>query len=138
MGLKYCKVLGTAASRNTDWEEASDKLNQLLFSRIAEGRSLRVTANPINLVDLEHLKTWSGKNDYEKRGRKSCILEYRPVHQICFAGWICLGSVWTHRAGRGRGSTPADRLKPQSAEVVTASAVTATSPLNGVTDASAS
>jgi hypothetical protein len=91
MGLKYCKVLGTAASRNTDWEEASDKLNQLLFSRVAEGRSLRVTANPINLVDLEHLKTWSGKNDYEKRGRKSCILEYRPVHQICFAGWI---SCW--------------------------------------------
>jgi hypothetical protein len=51
----------------------------LLLSRIAEGRSLRVSLNSINLVDLEHLKTWSEKNDYEKKGRKTCILKYHPL-----------------------------------------------------------
>jgi hypothetical protein len=88
MGLKFCKVLGTAASRNPDWEEALVKLNQLLLSRIAEGRSLRMTSNPINLVDLEHLKTWSGKNGYEKKGRKTCILTYRSlINSALLAGY---------------------------------------------------
>jgi hypothetical protein len=139
MGLKYCKVLGTAASRNPDWEEASVKLNQLLLSRIAEGRSLRVSVNPINLVDLEHLKTWSEKNDYERKGRKTCTLKYHPITRSALPagyafdqyGLIVLKEV-------------ADQLRPAAhpdaeiAEVCTASAAIVASPLSVVIDTSAS
>jgi hypothetical protein len=139
MGLKYCNVLGIAASRNPDWEEASVKLNQLLFNRITDGRSLRVSPNSINLVDLEHLKTWSEKNDYEKKGRQAGILKYHPLTRSALPagyafdqyGLIVLAEV-------------ADQLQPaanpitQCIEVCTASATMAASPLSIVIDTSAS
>lgn len=52
MGWKYCNALSEAAARNPVWGEARVKLNQLLLRRIAEGRSLRTTVNPINLLEL--------------------------------------------------------------------------------------
>lgn len=81
MGWKYCKVLGDCASQNPVWEEALVKLNQLLFRRIAEGRSLRMSANPVNLIDLKHLEAWPGKTDFERRGRKTYVLKYESVEE---------------------------------------------------------
>ncbi|KAF2024857.1 hypothetical protein EK21DRAFT_104383 [Setomelanomma holmii] len=78
-GQKYCHVLGAAASQTPIWEEALIKLNQLLLRRITEGRSLRTTANPIYLLDLERLVAWRGKVDFEKRGRKAYTLRYEPI-----------------------------------------------------------
>lgn len=139
MGLKFCKVLGTAASRIPDWEEASVKLNQLLLSRIVEGRSLRESPNPINLIDLEHLKTWSEKNDYEKKGRKTCILKYHPFTNSALPagyafdqyGLIVLAEV----AGQLQ---PAAHANAQSAKGCAASAAIVTSPLSVVIDTSLS
>ncbi|EOA85933.1 uncharacterized protein SETTUDRAFT_161641 [Exserohilum turcica Et28A] len=79
MGIKYCDVLATAASRNPVWEDARVKLNQLLLRRITEGRSLRKTANPIYLLDLEHLIAWTGKTDFEKKGRRVYTLKYETI-----------------------------------------------------------
>ncbi|KAF1973600.1 hypothetical protein BU23DRAFT_598980 [Bimuria novae-zelandiae CBS 107.79] len=79
MGWKFCKVLGTAASRNPNWEEASVKLNQLLLRRIANGRSLRVSVNHIELIDLEHLKLWLEQDAFTKRGSKGFTLPYKRV-----------------------------------------------------------
>ncbi|KAG9381609.1 hypothetical protein A1F94_007263 [Pyrenophora tritici-repentis] len=79
MGVKYCDVLVTAASQNPVWEEARVKLNQLLLRRIAEGRFLRTTANPIYLLDLEHLIAWTDKTNFEKRGRRAYTLKYEPI-----------------------------------------------------------
>lgn len=79
MGFKYCDALAAAASRNPVWEDARVKLNQLLLKRIAEGRFLRLTANPIYLLDLEHLIAWSDKTDFEKRGRRPFTLKCEPV-----------------------------------------------------------
>jgi hypothetical protein len=82
MGWKYCKVLGTAASRNPNWEEALLKLNQLLWRRITDGRPPRASTNPIDLIDLEHLKVWSDKNDFEKKGNKGFTLKYQPIPNL--------------------------------------------------------
>jgi hypothetical protein len=79
MGRKYCKVLGSAASQNPVWEEALVKLNQLLLRRIAEGRPLKSSVNPICLLDLEHLIAWPDKSDFERKGRKTCTLKYEPI-----------------------------------------------------------
>jgi hypothetical protein len=79
MGLKYCDVLATAASQSPDWEEVRIKLNQLLLKRIAEGRFLRTTANPIYLLDLEHLIAWTDNTNFEKKGRRAYTLKYEPV-----------------------------------------------------------
>ncbi|KAF2818268.1 hypothetical protein CC86DRAFT_399349 [Ophiobolus disseminans] len=79
MGWKYCNVLATAASQNPVWEEARIKLNQLLLRRIAEGRSLRTTINPIYLLDLKHLVAWPDETEFEKRGRKAYTLKYEPI-----------------------------------------------------------
>ncbi|PSN58960.1 hypothetical protein BS50DRAFT_580338 [Corynespora cassiicola Philippines] len=64
-GEKYCKVLGTAATRNPDWDEARMKLNQLIMS-----------LNPVSQIDLEDLKKWQDKNEYSKNG---CMLAYEAV-----------------------------------------------------------
>lgn len=66
MGRKYCKVLNIAASRGPGWEETSVKLNQLLLSRIADGRSLKMSANPVELIGLEK----SGVRDAATRQRR--------------------------------------------------------------------
>jgi hypothetical protein len=79
MGWKYCKRLSAAASQNPVWEEALVKLNQLLLRRIAGGRSLGKSANPIYLVDLEHLEAWPDKTDFEKKGRKTYALKHEPI-----------------------------------------------------------
>lgn len=79
MGLKYCDVLAAAASQNPVWEDARVKLNQLLLRRITEGRFLRKTANPFYLVDLEHLAAWTGKTDFEKKGRRAYTLKYEII-----------------------------------------------------------
>ena len=79
MGRKYCHVLGAAASQTPIWEEALIKLNQLLLRRITEGRSLRMSTNPLYLLDLERLVAWSGKADFEKRGRRAYILKYESI-----------------------------------------------------------
>ncbi|KAJ5063734.1 hypothetical protein J3E72DRAFT_186956 [Bipolaris maydis] len=79
MGLKYCDVLAAAASQNPVWEDARVKLNQLLLRRITEGRFLRKTANPFYLVDLEHLAAWTGKTDFEKKGRRAYTLKYETI-----------------------------------------------------------
>jgi hypothetical protein len=79
MGRKYCKVLSSAASQNPVWEEALVKLNQLLLRRIAEGRPLRSSVNPVYLLDLEHLLAWPNKSDFERKGRKACTLKYEPI-----------------------------------------------------------
>ncbi|KAF2188758.1 hypothetical protein K469DRAFT_503573, partial [Zopfia rhizophila CBS 207.26] len=79
-GEKYCKVLGTAASRIPDWEEALVKLNRLILRRInAHWRPLMLSANPIDLIDLENLKKWPGKNEFEKNSSKGFRLPYQPV-----------------------------------------------------------
>ncbi|KAF2193571.1 hypothetical protein K469DRAFT_497944, partial [Zopfia rhizophila CBS 207.26] len=80
VGEKYCKVLGTAASRIPDWEEASVKLNRLILRRInAYWRPLMLSANLIDLIDLENLKKWPGKNEFEKNSSKGFRLPYQPV-----------------------------------------------------------
>ncbi|KAH8731602.1 hypothetical protein GQ44DRAFT_736032 [Phaeosphaeriaceae sp. PMI808] len=68
MGRKYCKMLGSAASRNP-----------LLLRKIAEGRSLKNSANSVQLIDLEHLAAWSDTNNFERRGRKAYTLKYEPI-----------------------------------------------------------
>ncbi|OCL13860.1 hypothetical protein AOQ84DRAFT_309859, partial [Glonium stellatum] len=81
-GEKYCKVLGTAASRVPTWEEALIKLNQLILRRIniPGRRPLRLSANPIDLIDLENLKTWLDKNPFVKiKDKEGFQLQYRPV-----------------------------------------------------------
>ncbi|KAF1980322.1 hypothetical protein BU23DRAFT_625564 [Bimuria novae-zelandiae CBS 107.79] len=52
-GWKFCKTLGTAASRIPNWEEASVKLNQLLLNRITNGQSLR----PLSTYQIRRLGT---------------------------------------------------------------------------------
>jgi hypothetical protein len=79
MGLKYCDVLAAAASQNPVWEDAQVKLNQLLLRRVTEERFLRKTANPFYLVDLEHLIAWTGKTDFEKKGRRAYTLKYEKI-----------------------------------------------------------
>ncbi|KAI0619226.1 hypothetical protein TUN199_08788 [Pyrenophora tritici-repentis] len=79
MGRKFCKVLGSAAAQNPVWEEVLVKLNQLLFRRIVEGRHLKQSANPLYLLDLERLASWPDKTDFERKGRKQCILRYEPI-----------------------------------------------------------
>ncbi|EMD84825.1 hypothetical protein COCHEDRAFT_1035949 [Bipolaris maydis C5] len=79
MGPKYCDVLAVAASQNPVWEDVRVKLNQLLLRRITEGRFLRKTANPFYLVDLEHLIAWTGKTDFEKKGRRAYTLKYETI-----------------------------------------------------------
>lgn len=81
MGLKYCDVLAAAASQNSVWEDARIKLNQLLLRRITEGRFLRKSSNPFYLVDLEHLIAWTGKTDFEKKGRRAYTLKYETIAQ---------------------------------------------------------
>ncbi|KAH7108736.1 hypothetical protein B0J11DRAFT_416396, partial [Dendryphion nanum] len=78
MGLRYCKVLGTAATRNPTWTEASIKLNQLLFMRISDQQPLK-TLNPLELTDRECLKIWQGQNGFKKSGRNGFELQYRPI-----------------------------------------------------------
>ncbi|KAF2787534.1 hypothetical protein K505DRAFT_287768, partial [Melanomma pulvis-pyrius CBS 109.77] len=78
-GAKYCKVLGTAASRNPGWGEASIKLNQILLKRITGGHSLRISANPLDLIDLKYLKTWQNQDKLEKKGSKGFTLRYQPI-----------------------------------------------------------
>ena len=139
IGLKFCKVLGTAASRKPDWEEASIKLNQLLLSRIAEGRSLRMSSNPINLVDLEHLKTWSEKNDYEKKGRKTCILKYHPLTNSALPAGYAFDQYGLIVPAEVAGQLQlAAHANTQSAEGCAASSAIATSPLSVVIDTSMS
>jgi hypothetical protein len=79
MDFKYCDVLATAASQNPVWEDARVKLNQLSLKRIAEGRFLRTTANPIYLLDVEHLVAWTDRTTFENRGRRAYTLKYEPV-----------------------------------------------------------
>lgn len=79
MGWKYCKVLGTAATRNPSWTEASIKLNQLLLRRIISRRALRMSTNPLELMDLEYLKKWQGQSEFRQRGRNRFELQYQPI-----------------------------------------------------------
>lgn len=79
MGIRYCDVLAVAASRNPVWEDARVKLNQLLMRRITEGRFLRKTANPIYPLDLEHLIAWTGKTNFNKKGRRAYTLKYEMI-----------------------------------------------------------
>lgn len=76
---QYCSMLGRAASQNPVWEDACEKLNQLLLSRIADRRPLRVCKNPINVNDLQHLIAWSDSKDYTKRGRKVSVIAKRSI-----------------------------------------------------------
>jgi hypothetical protein len=76
MGLKFCKVLGTATSRNPKWDEALVKLNQLLLQKIKASRSLRVSTNPLDSVDLRHLAAWQDQKDYTKLGDKGFTVSY--------------------------------------------------------------
>jgi len=78
-GKSYCNVLCAAASRNTDWEEASNKLNQLLLKKIVSKHPLQSSTNPIALEDLRQLKRWSGRHKFRKRGRRHFTLPYRSV-----------------------------------------------------------
>ncbi|KAH7061880.1 hypothetical protein BKA63DRAFT_588140, partial [Paraphoma chrysanthemicola] len=82
MGWKYCNLLSEAAARNPVWEEARVKLNQLLLRRIAEGRSLRTTPNPIYLLELQNLLAWPDKNGFKRKGRSLCTLEYDFITEV--------------------------------------------------------
>ncbi|KAL6153403.1 hypothetical protein ACJQWK_11317 [Exserohilum turcicum] len=37
------------------------------------------TTNPFYLVDLEHLAAWTGKTDFEKKGRRAYTLKYETI-----------------------------------------------------------
>ncbi|KAF2647718.1 hypothetical protein K491DRAFT_291679 [Lophiostoma macrostomum CBS 122681] len=78
-GWKYCKLLGTAASRNPKWEEAVVKLNQLLLRRITNGRPPEVSAHPLAQIDLEHLTQWQGEIAFKKEGCDGFTLELQPI-----------------------------------------------------------
>ena len=80
-GLRYCKMLGIVACRNQDWEVAQVKLNQILLRRIANGRSLGMSVNPLEVADLQHLKVWPGITDFHKRGRMSYSLKFQPLSE---------------------------------------------------------
>ncbi|KAF2178673.1 hypothetical protein K469DRAFT_332479 [Zopfia rhizophila CBS 207.26] len=80
MSLGYCKVLGTAASRNPSWEEAVVKLNQLLFRRIAKG--LRASINPVIRNDLEHLCDWRDTSDFTKTGKNGFTVQCKPISSL--------------------------------------------------------
>ncbi|ORX92460.1 hypothetical protein BCR34DRAFT_526814, partial [Clohesyomyces aquaticus] len=69
-GEKYCKVLGTAASRNPSWSEAFIELNQLILRRInlPGRRSQQPSANPVHLIDLQDLKAWQDQTEFVKNG----------------------------------------------------------------------
>ena len=149
MGWGYCKVLGTAVARSPDWNEALVKLNQLLLSRIAKGHPLRASGNPIELIDLEQLKVWPDKSDFEK-GRYECRLKYQQVTEsdlpdgygfdqyglVVPAEVACRLQPATHLNAQSAidQSQPSD----QAAEDARASATITISPLSVVVDGSVS
>lgn len=79
MGWGYCKLLGTAASWNPDWKEASVKLNQLLLKRILSQRPLKLSTNPIGLNDLKCLTSWLGQKEFKGTGYNGFKLQYKPI-----------------------------------------------------------
>ncbi|KAL5408044.1 hypothetical protein PMIN04_011533 [Paraphaeosphaeria minitans] len=78
-GWKFCKLLGTAASRNPDWAEALVKLNNLILRRIVDGQPLRKCVNPLGQVDLIDLAAWQNKDTYVKKGRNGYTLTYEHI-----------------------------------------------------------
>ncbi|KAF9733857.1 hypothetical protein PMIN04_013076 [Paraphaeosphaeria minitans] len=78
-GWKFCKLLGTAASRNPDWAEALVKLNRLILRRIVDGQPLRNCVNPLGQIDLIDLAAWQNKDAYVKKGRNGYTLTYDPI-----------------------------------------------------------
>lgn len=78
-GWKFCKLLGTAASRNPDWAEALVKLNQLILRRIVDGQPLRDCGNPLAQVDLIDLAAWQNKDTFVKKGRNGYTLTCDPI-----------------------------------------------------------
>ncbi|KAL5370778.1 hypothetical protein PMIN02_013048 [Paraphaeosphaeria minitans] len=78
-GWKFCKLLGTAASRNPDWAEALVKLNRLILRRIVDGQPLRNCVNPLRQVDLIDLAAWQNKDTFVKKGRNEYTLSYGPI-----------------------------------------------------------
>lgn len=79
MGWKFCKLLGTAASRNPVWGEATVKLNQLILRRISDGKPLRASVNPLEQIDLTNLAAWQGRDTFVKSGRNAHTLVYASI-----------------------------------------------------------
>lgn len=79
MGWKFCKLLGTAASRNPTWEEAAVKLNQLILRRIGDGKPLRDSVNPLEQNDLANLAAWQGRDTFVRSGRNAHTLVYASI-----------------------------------------------------------
>ncbi len=55
------------------------KPNQLLFRRIAEGRSLSMAANPVNMIDLKHLEALVRQNRLGEERPARCM--YQSTNQ---------------------------------------------------------
>lgn len=68
LGVRFCKLLATAANQIASWEEAYIKLNRLMLRRIRirGRRPIRRPKNPISQIDLENLKKWTHRNPYVK------------------------------------------------------------------------
>jgi hypothetical protein len=43
------------------------KLDQLILRRLTDGGAPKVSVNPVDLIDLEHLKLWPDKSEFEKK-----------------------------------------------------------------------
>tara|TARA_R110002003_G_scaffold1365_1_gene22919 strand:- start:74 stop:1117 length:1044 start_codon:yes stop_codon:yes gene_type:complete len=75
-GWKYCKMLGTTASRNPDWKQFRMKQNQLTLAN----KYCKDSLNPISLSNLKFIQDWHRCGDHSmKRGKDFVILEYQAV-----------------------------------------------------------
>jgi hypothetical protein len=78
-GWKYCKNLGTTATRNPGWEELRMKQNQLTLAN----KCCKDSINPISLSNLQIIQNWPHCEDHQtKCGTEVSILKYQPVSTL--------------------------------------------------------
>ncbi|KMP02521.1 hypothetical protein CISG_07824 [Coccidioides immitis RMSCC 3703] len=82
LGVRFCKLLATAANQIASWEEACIKLNRLMLRRIQTHgrRPIRHAKHPISQIDLENLKKWTHRNPYIKDNNPE--RESHPFQQL--------------------------------------------------------
>jgi hypothetical protein len=75
-GWKFCKNLGTTATRNPGWEEFRTKQNQLTLAN----KGCKDSMNPVSLSNLQIIQVWPHREDHQiKRGAEFVVLKYQPV-----------------------------------------------------------